>query len=304
MLTTALCPRCTRFINHFSISIIAKRSLSTTNDTIPSPLNDNTESNIDINRNVSRLPDDVYRHFKGLPPLEIKEQYHTRTKLRTLWGKYGRKTGIDPKLCWPTQTEMSETIDDERVYNMELNEKLKIVKERREAKQKEIDQIQAKVEKNLKNMPKMVEDYRKRTIERERAKKAEVKVKSDLAEQARDFYGFSVDPDDERMQFMLLQLEEAQKTEEKKARKAAKKLEAHQQLQKLMGISSTTEVASEGDAPATPIDPLAPIPDAKDKETDMKLFAKLVSERSKLAKAASRIAEENATGQTKGQKKK
>ncbi|UJR27194.1 hypothetical protein I4U23_008490 [Adineta vaga] len=199
---------------------------------------------------------------------------------------------------------MNEIIDDERVYNMELNEKIKIVKERREAKQKEVDQIQAKVEKNLKNMPKMIDDFRKRTIERERAKKAEVKVKSDLADQARDFYGFSVDPDDERMQFMLLQLEEAQKAEEKKARKAAKKLEAHQQLQKLMGIAPTAEDTTEIDDTTAPIDPLAPIPEAKDKETDMKLFAKLVTERSKLAKAASKIADEQVVSQTKGQKKK
>lgn len=154
-------------------------------------------------------------------------------------------------------------------------------------------------------MPKVVEDYRKRVRDREQAKKAEVKVKNDLAEQARDFYGFSVDPDDERMQFMLMQLEEAQKAEDKKARKAAKKLEAHQQLQKLMGMTTTSE--GEGDAPVegtATIDPLAPVPDAKDKETDMKLFAKLVSERSKLAKAASRIADEQAATQTKGQKKK
>lgn len=162
---------------------------------------------------------------------------------------------------------------------------------------------QAKVEKNLKNMPKIIDDFRKRTIERERAQKAEIKVKSDLTEQARDFYGFSVDPDDERMQFMLLQLEEAQKAEEKKARKAAKKLEAHQQLQKLMGLGATAEGTAESDGTAS-IDPLAPVPEAKDKETDMKLFAKLVSERSKLAKAASRIAEEQAATQLKGQKKK
>ncbi len=154
-------------------------------------------------------------------------------------------------------------------------------------------------------MPKMIDDYRKRTIERERAKKAEIKVKNDLAEQARDFYGFSVDPDDERMQFMLLQLEEAQKAEDKKARKAAKKLEAHQQLQKLMGMAPTSEEDTvTAEETTTTIDPLAPVPEAKDKETDMKLFAKLVSERSKLAKAASRIAEEQAATQMKGQKKK
>lgn len=36
---------------------------------------------------------------------------------------------------------MDEIIDDERVYNMELSEKIKIVKERRETKQKEFDQM-------------------------------------------------------------------------------------------------------------------------------------------------------------------
>ncbi|CAF1668496.1 unnamed protein product [Adineta ricciae] len=106
------------------------------------------------------------------------------------------------------------------------------------------------------------------------------------------------------MQFMLLQLEEAQKSEDKKARKAAKKLEAHQQLQKLMGITPAAEDAAEDSAAAAPVDPLAPVPEAKDKETDMKLFAKLVSERSKLAKAASRMADEQAAAQAKGQKKK
>ena len=150
-------------------------------------------------------------------------------------------------------------------------------------------------------MPKMIDDYRKRAIERERAQTAQIKVKNDLAEQARDFYGFSVDPDDERMQFMLLQLEEAQKEEEKKARKAAKKLEAQQQLQKLMGMGEAAATPTEGE---TKIDPLAPIPEAKEQETDMKLFAKLVTERSKLAKQASRIADEQATAQAKGQKKK
>ncbi len=41
---------------------------------------------------------------------------------------------------------MDEIIDDERVYNMQLSEKIKIVKERREAKQKEFDQMQDEID--------------------------------------------------------------------------------------------------------------------------------------------------------------
>ncbi len=65
MLTTKFCPRCARLINHFSISILSNRSISTTNDNLPASINHDTDTNTTIDRNVSRLPDDVYQHFKG-----------------------------------------------------------------------------------------------------------------------------------------------------------------------------------------------------------------------------------------------
>jgi hypothetical protein len=65
MLTTILCPRCIRFINHFSISILQNRSISTANDNLPTSIKDDSDTNTDVDRNVSRLPDDVYQHFKG-----------------------------------------------------------------------------------------------------------------------------------------------------------------------------------------------------------------------------------------------
>ena len=65
MLSTVICPRCARFINHFSISILQNRYISTTNDPLPTPINEEIDTSNDIDRNVSRLPDDVYQHFKG-----------------------------------------------------------------------------------------------------------------------------------------------------------------------------------------------------------------------------------------------
>jgi hypothetical protein len=66
MLTTILCPRCARFINHFSISILQNRYISTTNDNLPTSIDNDINTSSDIDRNVSRLPDDVYQHFKGI----------------------------------------------------------------------------------------------------------------------------------------------------------------------------------------------------------------------------------------------
>ncbi|CAF0774489.1 unnamed protein product [Didymodactylos carnosus] len=286
------CPNCTK-INH----IISNRFVSSTTTNTPSNATP-SQTIATVDTNVSRLPADVYRVFKGLPPLELLERNFTREKLRSVYGRYGKKSGIDVKLSWPTQEEMDEIIQDEKLYNMELKEKIRIVKERKEAKQKEIDQIQAKVEKNLKNMPKMIADYQTRAAQKELAMKAESKVKSDLA---RDYYGFAVDPNDERMQMMLLQIEEKQKLEEKKQRKVLKTQQAAQKLQELMGVSGEPKEissAAEGETPTSAID-------TKEQETDMKLFAQLLQQKSKLAKAASKMADEQvatATG-AKGKKK-
>jgi hypothetical protein len=91
MLTTILCPRCARFINHFSISICQTRFLSTTNSTLPASANDDddVDTSQNMDRNVSRLPNDVYQHFKGktinnhLLPIYISigQVYH-RLKLK------------------------------------------------------------------------------------------------------------------------------------------------------------------------------------------------------------------------------
>lgn len=67
MLTTIICPRCVRLMNRFSISILQTRYLSTpSNDPLPSSVDQHELENItEIDRNVSRLPADVYQHFKG-----------------------------------------------------------------------------------------------------------------------------------------------------------------------------------------------------------------------------------------------
>lgn len=66
MLPTRICSRCSRLLNHGSISIWPHRFASTSYEppsiSIPE---ENLAVNDDLDRNVSRLPDDVYRHFKG-----------------------------------------------------------------------------------------------------------------------------------------------------------------------------------------------------------------------------------------------
>lgn len=65
MLASAICPRCTRLLTHLSISRLPRRCLATATEPIAAPLADDADAVPELDRNVSRLPDDVYRQFKG-----------------------------------------------------------------------------------------------------------------------------------------------------------------------------------------------------------------------------------------------
>ena len=65
MLTTKFCPRCLQFASQFRLSILPNRLASTAADNAPTPVDDETYATTNIDRNVSRLPTDVYQHYKG-----------------------------------------------------------------------------------------------------------------------------------------------------------------------------------------------------------------------------------------------
>lgn len=67
MFIRRVCPNCLRLFQYPSLVSSQARWVSTKNESIPieEPTNDAIVIE-DLDRNVSRLPDDVYRHFKGI----------------------------------------------------------------------------------------------------------------------------------------------------------------------------------------------------------------------------------------------
>ena len=65
MFTRRFCPHCTRLFHYPTLSLRLSRLISTSNEPIPTEENNNILPSEDLDRHVSRLPDDVYRHFKG-----------------------------------------------------------------------------------------------------------------------------------------------------------------------------------------------------------------------------------------------
>jgi len=78
------------------------------------------------------------------------------------------------------------------------------------------------VEKQMARMPQFIKEYHakiEKAAEQEREREAK---KRELLEEARDYFGYSIDPRDPRFEEMKLQKEEEEKKQRKKAKKEAK----------------------------------------------------------------------------------
>ncbi len=106
------------------------------------------------------------------------------------------------------------------------------------------------VAKQMEKMPQLIEEFRKR-LHKVEEKEAERKAKvQELVEEARDFYGYDVDPRDPRFQEMVEKKEEearmAKKKQQKEQRKAlnvAAMLQLQEQARKEKEAATKKEAA-------------------------------------------------------------
>jgi len=85
---------------------------------------------------------------------------------------------------------------------------------------------QQNVEKQMARMPQFIKEYHiklEKAAEQERQQEAK---KHELLEEARDYFGYSIDPRDPRFEEMKLQKEEEEKKQKKKEKKEAKESRA------------------------------------------------------------------------------
>ena len=74
-------------------------------------------------RNVSRLPQKLYQKKIAMeaPPL-LYEHHFTKKWHRKLYAKYGKASGINAGVGWPTLEELDEIVEDEKEWDPSLAE--------------------------------------------------------------------------------------------------------------------------------------------------------------------------------------
>ncbi|XP_030649945.1 growth arrest and DNA damage-inducible proteins-interacting protein 1 [Chanos chanos] len=144
---------------------------------------------------------------------------------RTLYGKYGAASGVDPVKLWPTHEQLDEMIAEEKEWHPPLEKMLENIavkeKERAEKRLAREKLIAA----NMAKMPKMVADWKREKHEAKKKQKEDKARRDRLLAEARERFGYALDPRSPKFLEMVSEIEK----EEKKKRKLLKRRQKEQQ---------------------------------------------------------------------------
>ncbi|XP_070704184.1 large ribosomal subunit protein mL64 [Pempheris klunzingeri] len=138
---------------------------------------------------------------------------------RKLFGRYGSKSGIDPASLWPSHEQLDKIIAEEKEWHPPLT----VVLANIEAKEKQETEKRLAKEKliaaNVAKMPQMIADWRREKRETKLKLKEEKARRAKLLAEARERFGFAMDPRSPKFLEMVAEIEK----EEKKKRKLMKR---------------------------------------------------------------------------------
>lgn len=194
-------------------------------------------------RNKSGLLPQDYRLLHGEKPYDEAQSWvHTTLRYqRTMFGRYGLKSGVDPRICYPTRAERFDKAEWERVaYPNTLKQMVEISQREAQEKADVIQKRQENIEKKLEKLDVWISDLNSRIAKKEAQARAAKEKKERMVEEVRRQFGLALDPRDEKFQELLAQKEKEEKKKEKEARRREKEL---QMLEKLVAKGKASEAA-------------------------------------------------------------
>lgn len=202
---------------------------------------DTDEEELERKRFQSRLPEKVYQKFvkkEFIPP--VNKEHFKIQHLRSMFGKYGEKTGLNPGIAWPTREELLEIIEHDKLFRRPLREMLDEVNaEEQERLQRQLE-YEAEVEKNMEKLETYKKEYYAKIAKKQKEEQDRKLKQQQLIEEISELLGYDVDPKDPKFQEAV----EMKKREEKKVKKAKKQQESYEKmLAKLANIAASGKKA-------------------------------------------------------------
>lgn len=191
------------------------------------------EQEIEQKRNKSGLLPQHRRMLNRQKPYDEAQSWvHNTLKYqRTMYGRHGAASGVDPRILFPTPQETEEQAEFERVaFPKTLPEMIEITKQEKLLKAETIRKREEDITKKLGKLDQWQRELSAKIAKREDDARAAIERKERLVEEVRRQFGFKLDPKDQRFKEMLAQKE---KEDKKMAKQAKKKLNEERMLAKL-----------------------------------------------------------------------
>ncbi|CAG0888532.1 unnamed protein product, partial [Darwinula stevensoni] len=208
-----------------------------------------TDAHYEPIQNKSLLKPRHRRKLNGEPPHEMKleqlsEYQKTLRYHRKMFGHYGKASGVDPGLCWPTKTELATLKEVERLqYPRTLQESIEKIRLEKEEAERAARLRDEEVARKVARAESAKQELLARMARKEAEARAIREKKERMMEEVREYFGYRVNPKDPRFQELM----EAKEKEEKKKLKAQKKLE--REAQKVVKLIRPGQATSSPSSP-------------------------------------------------------
>lgn len=184
---------------------------------------------------VSRLPRQLkakLAHRDELMP-PIDKNAASIEKQRLLYARLGEKSGLPPGIMWPSKSQVKFAVEDEKTYFATIQEMIRVVKDKEAQEKEERQKEQEEITRAMKDMPSLMAEFEGKLKKKREAEQEAMKKNSEMLQEARDFFGYAIQENDDRIVKFLEQKEAAEKERAKEESKALRKAEQKKQLEEL-----------------------------------------------------------------------
>ncbi|XP_078387577.1 large ribosomal subunit protein mL64 [Cetorhinus maximus] len=163
--------------------------------------------------NARRLGLDLSGFY--LPHAGSPEWQRGPRALRKLYGRWGSASGVEAASLWPEPGQLQELVRHQAEWEPSLQQMWSSLRAKELEQQKKQRERQKLMAANMAKMPKMVEDWRREKRELKTKQREEKARRELLLSEARERFGYSVDPRSSKFQEMVKELEKEQKKKHK-----------------------------------------------------------------------------------------
>jgi len=165
------------------------------------------------------------------PPIDTYKWQKERWALKERYAVYGRASGVDPGVHWPTSDELEEKRREDEELEPKLLPTMIEMQRLKAEQQKAVEERYVELEQKTKEYPKIMEAHRKKLRTQQEAIEEEKRLKDDKVKEIQSYFGFAIDVSDPRFAAMMAKKELEEKAAKRKRLKREKEEEALRKIE-------------------------------------------------------------------------